>query len=142
MLMSRIPNKQSINEYFVKYLFNDAWRFCKINFHDNFVSVIVMSVKVTSTDFLSVQNNGFFLADPMMISYLRSTMIQLQVSKIMLEPPPPSPLLLLALTAIARLLPAATIYCTLLNQLIKQSRPHAVSILIFSFGQSAKKFGK
>ena len=45
---------QSINEYFVKYLFNDAWRFFKINFHDNFVSVIEMSVKVTSTDFLSV----------------------------------------------------------------------------------------
>ena len=55
---------QSINEYFVKYLFNDAWRFCKINFHDNFVSVIVMSVKVTSTDFLSVSLTDFSLQTP------------------------------------------------------------------------------
>ena len=55
---------QSINEYFVKYLFNDAWRFFKINFHDNFVYVIVMSVKVTSTDFLSVSLTDFSLQTP------------------------------------------------------------------------------
>ena len=55
---------QSINEYFVNYLFNDAYCFCKINFHDNFVSVIVMSVKVTSTDFLSVSLTDFSLQTP------------------------------------------------------------------------------